>query len=401
MTQEDGNAVVTEPPSSGTWIEIDSACLEANVDALRKHIAPAEFCMVVKGNAYGHGYDPIVPIAEAIGVRRFAVFSAREAASFLRTSDGKSRLMVMGHADHANLPWMVQHDLEPWINDVHDWPALRAAAEEQGRPVRVHLELETGMNRTGLLVEDAVTIAKEIHAHPLVTLEGVCSHLAGRESGENDDRIIRQRRRFDQFLQMLGSIGIRPNVRHLSSSAAALLDPECRLDLCRMGIAPYGLWPSREVYRTIKARSDPIMLHNVLQWKSRVIAVKEVGDGEFVGYGNAHEVEGDTRIAVVGVGYSNGFARGLSNRGHVLIGGRRASILGLVGMNMIQVHIGHIPDVQVGDEVVLIGRQGASEISVASFADFNSIVNYELMTRLSQDVPRIVVTSDPVAPPLQ
>lgn len=393
--------VIGDPPDSGSWIEIDAACLEANIAAIREHIAPAEYCMVVKGNSYGHGYDPMIPLAEANGVRRFAVFSAREAAAFLRASDGQSRLMVMGHASHGNLPWLVENDLEPWLTDPHDWPALKKAAEHLDRPVRVHLEVETGMNRTGLSPKVAIEVAREIHKHPLGELEGLCTHLAGRESSENNDRTERQWEWFQEVEKTLRAEGIRPNVRHVSSSAASIMDPDFRLDMCRIGIASYGLWPGDEVMKTMQRVGSGLTLRNVLQWKSRVVATKDVADGQFVGYGRSFEAEGDTRIAVVGVGYSDGFARDLSNRGHVLIRGRRASIVGNVGMNMIQVNIRHIPDVEVGDEVVLIGRQGQREISVASFADFNSIVNYELMARLSRDVPRHVVYSEPAAPPLE
>lgn len=389
------------PPESGSWIEIDAACLEANIQALKEHIAPAEFCMVIKGNAYGHGYDPIVPVAENAGVRRFAVFSAREAAGFLHATDGQSRLMVMGHASHSNIPWMVENGLEPWLNDPHDLDHVIKAVEKTGGKARVHVEVETGMNRTGLQPEDAITTARRIAEHPQLELEGLCTHFAGRESPENDERVEQQWAVYRDVLGRLAEEGIEPNTRHVSSSAAGILDPGCRLDLCRMGIAPYGLWPSRSVYQQMQQRGTDLVLRNVLQWKARVVGVKDVEDGDFVGYGTSFEAEGPTRIAVVGVGYSDGFARDLSNRGHVLIGGRRASIVGNVGMNMIQVNVRHLPDVKVGDEVVLIGRQGEREISVSSFADFNSIINYELMSRLSHEIPRTVVYSEPAAPPLE
>lgn len=392
--------MVGNPPDAGSWIELDAACLQSNLDALRGHVAPAELCMVLKGNAYGHGYDSMVPIAEASGQRRFAVFSAREAAHFLRASDGKSRLMVMGHTTHGNLGWMVENDLEPWLNDPADWPLLRDEAERQKRPLRVHVEVETGMHRTGLPADQAFAVAQEIAAHPLVELEGLCTHFAGRESSDNDDRVAEQEQRFLDLCARLDAVGVRPRTRHVSSSAAGLMDSGRRFELVRAGIATYGLWPSRQVHDQVKAGGSELELRNVLQWKSRVVAIKDVPDGAFVGYGKSYEAEGATRIAVVGVGYADGFARDLSNRGHVLIRGRRASIVGAVGMNMIQVHVGHT-DVAIGDEVVLIGRQGEREISVASFADFNSIVNYELMARLSHDLPRNVVHSDPVSPPLE
>lgn len=391
--------MVSEPPASGSWVEIDRSCLEANIEAIRKQIAPSELCMVVKGNAYGHGYDPIVPLAEAAGVRRFAVFSAREAYGFLQATDGGSRLMIMGHSAHENMPWIVENELEPWLNDVADWPVMKAAAEAADKRVRVHLELETGMHRTGLYPPDALRIAKEIQAHPLFELEGVCMHFAGREVLDDAPRMDRQQRVFDDFMEDLAAAGIRPNVRHIASTASALMDKERRLDLCRMGICFYGLWPSEEVYQVLEERGELPTLRNVLQWKARVVAIKHVEDGEYVGYGTSYEAEGPERIAVVGVGYADGFTRLLSNVGHVLINGRRARIVGTVGMNMIQVHVGHV-DVKVGDEVVLIGRQGEREISVSSFARFSALVNYELMARLSQEVPRVVVESKSLPAPL-
>jgi len=381
------------PPASGTWIEIDRNALRNNIGELRAMLGESEMCMVVKGNAYGHGYDPVVPIAEQAGVRTFSVFSAREAAGFLAASDGGSRLMVMGHADHRNLPWLIGNDLEPWLNDRNDWPVLRDAIDREAadHPMRLHLEVETGMNRTGLQPEAAFATALEIIDHDGVVLEGVCTHLAGAEDSRNWDRIERQKRAYHGFLERLAEQGVRPNKRHMASSAAAILQPDCRLDMARIGIANYGLWPTREVRERMHGRPDAPRLCNVLAWKSRVVAVKRVVDGEYVGYGQSYEAEGDTVIAVVAVGYGDGFARDLSNRGFVLIRGKRASIVGNVNMNMVQCHVTHIPRVQAGDEAVLIGRQGEREISVHSFSDFNMTVNYELMSRLSWEIPRRVV----------
>lgn len=392
------------PPSSGTWIEIDRSCLEANIEALQQMLGDSRLCMVVKGNAYGHGYDPIVPLAEAAGVRDFAVFSAREAAGFLAASDGDSRLQVMGHAEPDNAEWMVENRLQPWINDVAEWPLLKAAADElasREEPLRVHLEVETGMNRTGLDPDNAFAIAQEIAEHDRVVLEGVCTHLAGRESPENHDRVAAQKRVYHDLLERLAATGIDVATRHIASSSAAILDEDCRLDLCRIGIAAYGLWPTRWVYESAQRKGRDLVLRNVLSWKSRVMDVKDVKAGEFVGYGRSYEAEGDTRVAVVAVGYGDGFQRDLSNRGHVLIRGHRASIVGNVNMNMVQCHVTHIAEVCRGDEVVLIGRQGDREISVSSFSDFNNVVNYETMARLSWEIPRLVVSSKDLPEPLR
>lgn len=380
-----------EQPVPGTWIEINQTALRHNLTALQERFAPAEMCMVVKGNAYGHGYEAIVPLAEEAGIRQFAVFSGREAAGFLRASDGGSTLQVMGHADHRNLPWMVRRNMQPWLNDLDDWEALLEVLDECEQEVRVHLEVETGMNRTGLPPAQAFEVAQAIHENPQLVLEGVCTHLAGLEQGRNQPRIRRQRRVFQEFLDALEADGIRPNKRHMASSLAALDDPRTRLDMVRVGIASYGLWPSPESYRQNRDSDDPLELRPVLRWRSQVMALKPVVDGDYVGYGTTYQAEGPIRIAVVPVGYADGFARDLSNRGHVLIGGKRCSIIGNVNMNMVQAHVSHVPDLACGDEVILIGDQGDESISVASFSDFNNVVNYELMSRLSWEIPRFIV----------
>lgn len=380
-----------EQPVPGTWIEINRQALRQNLTALQERFAPAELCMVVKGNAYGHGYDAIVPLAEEAGIRDFAVFSGREAAGFLNASDGRSTLQVMGHVDHRNLPWMVRRNMQPWLNDLDDWEALVKILDECEQEVRVHIEVETGMNRTGLPPAQAFEIAETIHDDPRLVLEGVCTHLAGAEDGRNKKRIERQRTVFREFLDALEARGIRPNKRHMASSAGALRDPDTHMDMVRVGIAAYGLWPSPEIYRRNQEQDDPLELRPVLRWRSQVMAVKHVSDGDYVGYGATYQAEGPIKIAVVPVGYADGFARDLSNRGHVLIGGKRCSIIGNVNMNMIQAHVSHVPDLECGQEVILIGSQGDESISVASFSDFNNVVNYELMSRLSWEIPRFIV----------
>lgn len=377
--------------NSGTWIEIDAAALRHNVDALNHILGETELCMVVKGNAYGHGYAPIVTVAEAHGHRSFAVFSAREARNFVAASDGHSRLQVMGTAEPQNLQWLVDQGIEFWLNAKEDWPIVKALS---GQP-KLHMELETGMNRSGIEPDDALAIAEELHARGW-ELAGTCTHLAGAEDPTNDERIEAQLERFQSFVGEMAARGIPTGQRHAASSAAALRLPSSRMDLVRIGIACYGLWPSPHVRRLVYG--EPPDLRNVLTWKSRLMSCRDVADGENVGYGESYEAEGDMRIGLVAVGYGDGLSRGLSNQGHVLVRGKRASIIGPVNMNMIQIHIGHIPGVASGDEVMLIGRQGNRDISVASFTEFNRIVNYELMARLSWEVPRIVVDEDKPGP---
>ncbi|MGB1696779.1 MAG: alanine racemase [Thermoplasmatota archaeon] len=370
----------------GSWIELDASALRHNLSVLREEMAPAALCMVVKANAYGHGYSPMVEMAEAAGQRLFAVFSAREAAGFYRASDGQSRLMVMGYTHDADVPWLLGRNAEFWVNDPEDVAKFAAHAEATNAVGRVHLEVETGMNRTGVPLQDAFELAERIHAHPNLELQGVCTHLAGAEDRANLPRLSKQRERFEAFVGQLRDAGLEVEA-HLSSSASAILDEASRYDLVRTGIACYGHWPSTQVR---EQREKKFTLKRVMSWKSVVMSVHDVRDGDMVGYGGSFEAEGDTKVAVVPVGYVDGLARDLSNRGHVLIDGRRASIVGPVNMNMMQVHVSHIPDISPGDEVVLIGNSGNREIGVSSFADFSGSMTYEMMARLSVEIPRIV-----------
>lgn len=370
----------------GSWIELDAAALRHNLSVLREEMAPAALCMVVKANAYGHGYSPMVELAEAAGQRIFSVFSAREAAGFYRASDGKSRLMVMGYTHDDDVPWLLERGAEFWVNNPHEVAKFSGHAERTGTIGQIHLEVETGMNRTGVPLRLALEIAKEITDNKHLKLQGICTHLAGAEDRANLPRISQQRQRFEELLSSLREAGIEAEA-HLSSSASAILDEDSRYDMVRTGIACYGHWPSTQVR---EQRDKKFALKRVMSWKSVVMSVHDVPDGQMVGYGDSYEAEGDTKIAVVPVGYVDGLARGLSNRGHVLIDGRSASIVGPVNMNMMQVHVTHIPNIAPGDEVVLIGTSGDREIGVSSFADFSGTMTYEMMARLSVEIPRFV-----------
>lgn len=389
-----GGPAARDPPASGAWIEIDEPALRHNIRLVRERIAPATLCMVVKANAYGHGFDPVVPVAQDEDVEHFAVFSCREAARFLRASTKPCRLQVMGTTHPGNLEWLAAHGAAPWLHNRDQWAEIQKFVADDGLDrgggvergtggeglaaggaagavrMRVHLEVDTGMHRTGLAPDEAFEVAREAWRHDLVELEGVCTHLAGAESARNRDRVEAQKEVFSGFLQRLDEAGVRPPFRHLASSAAGLPEPESRLDMVRVGIPCYGMWPSPETARRTNEPA-PLPIRRVMRFKSRVMDVREVEAGRFVGYGRAFAAPGDLRVATIPVGYGDGLARELGNRGHVLLHGRRCTIVGVVNMNMIQVLVDHLDDVRRGDEVVLIGRQGDHEITVASFAEYN------------------------------
>ena len=250
------------------------------------------------------------------------------------------------------------------------------------------------MNRTGLIQKDlkkAVDLIKNNSA--LFIVKGLCTHFAGAESIANHVRIQKQIKKYNQIYKWIINQGIVPEIRHTACSAAAISYPRTRMDMVRIGIWQYGFWPTLETYIQYISKqmdkTDP--LQRVISWKSQVMSIKKVKTGEFVSYGTAYLANEDKIIAIIPVGYSHGYSRSLSNMGRVLIGGQRAAVIGVVNMNMLIVDVTNIPDVKRGNEVVLIGNQNGLEISLASFADFNNQLNYELLARLPINILRKVV----------
>ncbi|MBI1306635.1 MAG: alanine racemase [Bacteroidetes bacterium] len=366
-----------------------------NIQFIRKLIGKdVELSLVVKGNAYGHGIRYLVPLAEEAGIRHFCVFSADEALMVKAEIRFNSEILIMGMLTDDQLVWAIQEEIQFYVFNKERLHKCIELAKKINKPAHVHIEIETGMNRTGFSMEALPDVMELMKSHPNeLRWEGVCTHFAGAESIANYYRIQQQKKIFKKAIQFLKNNGVNPGRIHAACSAAAIRYPESIADMARIGILQYGFFPSREVlidYLTRKKIQES-PLKRIISWRSQVMTTKYVKRGEFIGYGNAYFTDSETRIAVVPVGYSLGYSRSLSNHGRVLIKGRFAPVIGLVNMNMMSVDVTHIDGVENGDEVVLIGRQGEQEISVSSFSDFSDQVNYELLTRLPSKIPRIVV----------
>jgi alanine racemase len=380
-------------------IELSQSALAKNIKFLRGQVGPGvQFCSVVKGNAYGHHISTFIPMAEKCGIQRFAVFSADEAEEVLDAQTRNPDVIIMGPLLDDATAWAVARGISFFASDVSTLQRALAAARVHQRPAGIHLELETGLNRTGLEradLERAVALIRD-HSQEL-HVKGVCTHFAGAESVSNYVRIQQQKKRFNEGVQWLRAQGVEPGLRHMASSAAALSYPETCMDLVRIGIAQYGFWPSKETRMSYLMRNGaeapraPDPLQRVLTWKSRVSSMKRVGRGEFVGYGTSYLTESTQRIATVPVGYAAGFSRRLSNVGRVLIRGRRFGVVGVVNMSMLLVDVTEAGNVEVGDEVVLIGKQNRLNISVSSFSDAAGYLNYESLVKLDCRIPRTVV----------
>lgn len=379
-----------------SYIEISRSALKQNLDFLRKHLgSERRFSSVVKGNAYGHDIDQFVPLAEEFGVDHFSVFSADEALQVKQASQNKPDIMIMGMAEGDGLEWAIANDVQFFVFNIQRLEQALKYAKKLGKPALVHLDIETGMFRTGLEPHHIKQAIDLIQANPQhLNFVGLCTHYAGAESIANYLRIKKQLILFNKAMKHFASQGMHPQYRHTACSAAAMRYPSTRMDMLRIGILQYGFFPSREVFiEYIKDMPEPHSpLKRILSWKSHVMDRKFVPKGSFIGYGTSYLAGHDMQVASVPVGYSHGFNRSLSNSGTVLIGGQPCSVVGLVNMNMMLVDITHLDQtVKLDDEVVLIGHQGNNEITVAAFTEISSQVNYEMLCRLPRNIPRYVV----------
>jgi len=377
-------------------IELSQAALKQNLNFIRSKIGPETiFSSVVKANAFGHGISAFVPMAEKAGVRHFSVASSYEAWEVSEVRTKESTIMIMGILYDEDLEWVISNNIEFFVFDLPRLKKVKEVAKKLGNKAIIHLEVETGGNRTGLEetnLSDALTFLKK--NEEFIQFEGFCTHFAGIENLSNQFRTQKQLEKFKELYQLTLDSGVKPNICHTACSAAALAFPETVMDLVRVGTAHYGMWPGPDIYnlhlqQTGKKRDSP--LKRVLTWKTNVMHVKKVKKDEFVGYGTSYRAPRDMKIAVLPLGYSNGYPRSLSNKGEVLIRGRKAHVTGLINMNVFMVDVSHIKDAEVGDEVVLIGRQNNHMISIRSFSEFTNAINNELVSRLPDAIPRVSV----------
>lgn len=377
-------------------LDLSQSALKQNVNFLRKKLGEQpRLSAVVKANAYGHGIPQMVRMLENCGVHHFSVASAYEAEEVYAHCSKDADIMIMGILYDADIPLIIEHGIEFYIFNYDRLPLVLEAAKKRGKKALVHLEVETGINRTGFSVEPfkkAVTFMKKNQEH--IEFRGLCTHLGGAETRSNLFRIDEQIRRYKDFLRMVKERNFLPKYRHIACSAAALTMPETHYDLVRIGVAIYGFWPSQDVYfqhlqDTGKTKDNP--LRRLITWRTEVMDTKIVPQGEFIGYGTSYQALQEMRIAVIPVGYGNGYPRGQSNLGHVLIRGKKAPITGLINMNLFMVDITHIPEVRIGDEVILIGKQKNNTINVSSFTNYTQLLNNEMLSRLPTAIPRKIV----------
>jgi len=374
------------------WCEISAGAIRWNIEQFRRRLDPsAEFGAVVKANAYGHGMLEVAELARQAGVEWLCVNGIDEAGALRRAGHG-ARMLVMGYVPLDRLGEVVELDLRPVVYNLETLGRLDELARRLGRRVPVHLKLETGTQRQGIDREHVAEFARRVVEAEGLLLEGVTTHFANIEDSTDHSYAEGQIERFSLIADLAQNAAGSTPMRHAACSAATLLFTRTHLDLARVGISLYGLWPSRETYVSCLERGKPTLeLRPALTWKSRLAQIKTVAEGSFVGYGCTFRTTRPSRIAVLPVGYHEGYDRGLSEVAHVLVRGRRAPVRGRICMNMCMVDVTDIPGVELEDEAVLLGSQGAERISAEQLADWCGTISYEIVARIHPSLPRVVV----------
>jgi alanine racemase len=374
------------------WAEIDLDALTSNLRRVRELVGPGKGVMaIVKANAYGHGAVPVAWHLASQGVQALGVGDSEEAME-LRRAGISIPILVLGTIIPGELSDVVDHDVAVTVHSSERVRRLEREARRAGRPVSVHLKVDTGMGRLGCAPGIAVEIARLIRATEFLRFDGLCTHFAC----AGDARMTEiQVRRFEEVSRAIEAAGIPLPPRHAAASAAILGRVATHLDLVRPGLMLYGLSPAAPGPGSPPPRQDRLSpappedgLLPVLTLKTQVIFLKDFEAGAPVGYEGTHVTRRRTRVATLPVGYNDGYPWRLSGCGEVLVRGHRAPVVGRISMDYLTVDVGRVPGACVGDEVVLVGASGGERVTVQELADRAGTIPYEILTRVGKRVVR-------------
>jgi alanine racemase len=368
-----------------TWAEVNLPRLSRNLQAIRANVAPAKVMIVVKANAYGHGLAEVAKYlssqADYIGV------AVLEEGIFLRELGVKAPILVLGGIWGDQLPQYLQYDLTLTASSVERLEQIDAVAGQMRVKAKVHLKVDTGMERIGVHYYNAHAIQETALGCANVVVEGIFSHFANSDS-LNLTHARLQLERFKEVLRFYEKHSLPMPIRHMANSAAILHLPDSHFDMVRPGIMLYGVYPSSEAAHTIQV--EP-----VLAWKSRVVYFKVVKPGHPVSYGSTWQSDHPVRVVTLPVGYGDGYFRSLSNKTQVIIRGRKYPQVGNICMDQMMVNI-ETDSAYNGDEVTLIGESGSEAISAQDLADWAGTIPYEILTNINTRVPRVYITEDKI-----
>ncbi len=362
------------------WLEIDLSALAENLRALKRLLASGvQVLPVVKSEAYGHGLLPVAKTLASEGIYGFGLSDLEEILK-LREAGLALPLLLLSGFEPAWLPEILRLKAIPVVTDFYQLKLLADFTRKNGKRCAFHLKIDTGMHRLGLLPQELPAALETIKENPQLRLEGLMSHLAcGEEPACQFTRT--QRERFEEAIKLVKASGFTPRFFHLANSAATILSAETHYNLIRPGIALYGVYPCPETQKQIS-------LTPVMTAKARILSLKEVEPGGGIGYGPLFQAQKPMKIALVPVGYDDGYPRALSNRGFAWVRGKRARVVGAVSMRLLCLDVSDIPEVKVGDEVILLGGR-RREVPAEELAATSGLIPYELLCSLGKGTFKI------------
>lgn len=362
-----------------THVEVDLGILAANLAAIRAHVGKARVMTILKANAYGHGLVPVARHMVRHGADYLGVAFLEEGI-LLRREGITAPILVLGGIAGEQIPLFLKHQLTLTAPSVEKLRLIDAAAAAYGLRAKVHLKIDTGMERIGVHYYSAEPLLQASLDCAHVEVEGIYSHFANADAADTGHALL-QLERFHEVLEFYDRRGLSLPMRHMANSAGILQVPESHLDLVRPGILLYGVYPSRECARTI-------LVNPALTWKSKVAYFKVVQPGHPVSYGSTWQSDHPVRVVTVPAGYGDGYFRALSNRSQVIIRGGRHPVVGRVCMDQMMVNL-EWQTAYNGDEVILLGRNGHDAITAEELADWAGTIPYEVLTNINTRVPRI------------
>jgi len=368
------------------WVEIHLSALKHNITAFREILSGgAEIMGIIKANAYGHGAVKVAGALRQAGIKRFGVALVQEGVE-LRKNGFNEPVLILGYTPEEDFPIALQYGLTLTIYDYSQAAKLDKYASEANKSARIHIKIDTGMGRIGFLpTRESIREIKRIVTLPNLDIEGIFSHQAWADNPDGKFATL-QFDRFQRFISALSREGIRFRTTHIANSAATINLPSMHLDLVRVGISLYGLYPDAGM-----AVNPSIALSPVMEIKAKLVHVKEVPVGTPISYGCTFTTPRKSIIGTVPMGYADGIPRLLSNRGEVLVHGRRCPIIGRICMDQFMVDLTDLKGVQVGNEVVFLGAQGGAIITADEIAEKADTISYEIVTRISPRLPRIYI----------
>ena len=369
------------------WVEVSREALSNNMRQFRRIIGDKVLlCPCVKSNAYGHGLVECSKVFVEAGADWLAVNALYEAEE-LRANGIAVPIYIFGYVEIRKLARAVELECRLVAYNRE----MIAELGKIGKPVKIHIKVETGNNRQGVMIDDLIGFAEYVKSFGNIEIEGLTTHFANVEDTTDHSYAELQLAKFNEGIKKLESVGVKVPVKHCANSAATILFPKTHFQLVRVGIASYGMWPSNETYLSyLKEVGEGFKLLPVLTWKTKIAQIKTIPAGEYIGYGCSYKTGHETQLAILPVGYYDGYDRGVDS-GYVLIHGKRAPIRGRICMNIIMVEVTDIPEAKLEDEVVLIGKCGEEEISAEQFGKWAGTINYEVTARINERIARILV----------